>query len=89
MGYEGETFASDTFIVRIFWKDANEETLQITLSRIAYTQFLYDVDTGISGALYKVLDSNKRVHRINKYSIRNIVAWETKTGRTASGLRLS
>ena len=47
------------------------------------------MDRGINGAYYKVIDASQEVHRINKYEIRNFVAWETRRGRVDSGLRLT
>ncbi len=93
MNYDDKiSYASDTFFVRFFWKTVRPTQghyLQLTISRIAYTQLMSDLDSGIAGVFYKILDANKRVHRINKYDIRNVVAWETKDGRTDSGLRLT
>ncbi len=72
------SYASDTFFVRFFWKEpSTAQYLQLTVSRIAYTQLMSDMDRGISGAFYKILESNKNVHRLNKYSIRNVEAWKT------------
>lgn len=88
MNYDDKTYASDLFFVKIFWKQSKPELI-MNLSRIAYTQLMSDLDSGIAGVFYKILDANKRVHRINKYDIRNVVAWETKDGRTDSGLRLT
>ena len=76
-----ETYASDIFIIRFFWKAkeaAYASYLQLTVSRMSYTQLMNDMDRGISGAFYKVVDTRKDVHRVNKYSIRNFVAWEPK-----------
>jgi hypothetical protein len=75
------SYADDIFIVKIFWKRVNihqDQYMQLTLSRMAYTQLLNEIDRGISGACYRVIDGDKNVHRINKYELRNLVAWERR-----------
>ncbi|KKN28192.1 hypothetical protein LCGC14_0856930 [marine sediment metagenome] len=92
MDYDDKTYASDTFLIRFFWKTVRAgqaSYLQLTVSRIVYTQLINEMDRGINGAYYKVIDASQEVHRINKYEIRNFVAWETRRGRVDSGLRLT
>jgi hypothetical protein len=66
-----------SYFLRIFWKKTNlqDAYLQIQVSKVAMNQFLNEVDRGISGAFYKIVDANKHIHRINKYSIRNTVVF--------------
>ncbi len=67
-------YDSENFIVRCLWKSPKSIPLQLTLSKVSHTGLMKQIDRGITGAFYKVVDAERQVHRINKYEVRNFVA---------------